>query len=335
MGASAVCITREEFVTPPEFEHQKPTLHATARVGGARLELVRRGDETELGGCYQQIPIWLMPPFSFPQEPASLLYLITLTAGLMDGDGHLFELVAREGTRAVVTGQSATRIHPATASFATQQWDVVVEENACLVVLPGPAIPFRDARLFQRGRVALALSSRLLWGDIWLAGRYDRGELSERFRFDRIVQDFEVRRGPQRVYRDRFCWEGPWNASDAAWYFGGQLASASLFVGGPLPPRLSPPRASVRRAIFPLESGDSCVRWCGHPMEVTADVVRLTLEIAGQWTGGDGAPPWLLESSSLSPNHWFSAPPEAPSDPPEGSDGSYGAEGSVRSEASD
>ena len=42
----------------------------------------------------------------------------------MDGDGHLIELTAREGTRAVVTGQSATRIHPALASHATQQWAV-------------------------------------------------------------------------------------------------------------------------------------------------------------------------------------------------------------------
>ena len=36
--------------------------------------------------------------------------------------------------------------------------------------------------------------ARLIWGDIWLPGRYDRGALSERFQFDRIVQDLEVRR---------------------------------------------------------------------------------------------------------------------------------------------
>ena len=29
-----------------------------------------------------------MPPFAFDDEPASLLYLINLTAGLLDGDGH-------------------------------------------------------------------------------------------------------------------------------------------------------------------------------------------------------------------------------------------------------
>ena len=58
------------------------------------------------------------PPFSFVTEPAALLYLINLTAGLMDGDAHLIELTARAGVRAVVTGQSATRVHPALASSA-------------------------------------------------------------------------------------------------------------------------------------------------------------------------------------------------------------------------
>ena len=118
----------------------------------------------------------------------------------------------------MVTGQSATRVHPALGSYATQQWDVEVEDDACLVVLPGPVIPFRGSRYYQRGRVELAPRARLIWGDIWLPGRYDRGELSERFQFERIVQDFEVRRDGRLVYRDRFRWDGPWTPEDADWY---------------------------------------------------------------------------------------------------------------------
>ncbi len=156
MGSRAVRITRDELVTPPEFRGLHPTGHQAARVGGARIELVRVGDETRLGTCYQQVPVRLMPPFVLDSEPASLLYLINLTAGLMDGDGHCVEITARAGTQAVVTGQSATRIHPAVASYATQQWTIEVEDDACLVVLPGPAIPFRGSRYYQRGRVELA-----------------------------------------------------------------------------------------------------------------------------------------------------------------------------------
>lgn len=259
-----------------------------------------------MGTCYQQIPLRVMPPFPLGAEPAALLYLITLTAGLMDGDGHLVELTARAGTRAIVTGQSATRVHPALAGFATQQWAVEVEDDACLVVLPGPTIPFQGCRYFQRGRVELAARARLLWGDIWVAGRYDRGELSERFRFERIVQDFEVRRAGRWVFRDRFRWDGPWTSQDADWYFGGHLASGSLFVAGPVPEVLPEPYPGLRRSLFRLDTGESCLRWCGHPAAVTADLVKTALRLAACWTVGPEAPPWLLASGDLAPNHWFS-----------------------------
>ena len=249
-----------------------------------------------------------MPPFAFDSEPAALLYLITLTAGLMDGDGHLVEIAARAGTRAVVTGQSATRVHPAVSSFASQQWDVRVEDDACLVVLPGPTMPFRGSRYYQRVRVELAPRARLIWGDIWLPGRYDRGALSERFQFERIVQDFQARRAGRLVFRDRFRWDGPWSPADADWYFGGALTSASLFVAGPLPEALPEAPAALRRSVFPLDSGDACLRWCGPPGAVTADLVDCALRVAGGWTGGPHAPPWLRASSDLAPNHWFSSP---------------------------
>lgn len=310
MGSRANCITRNDFVAAPEFRvHELPGFLG-GRIGGARIELVLDGHETKLGTCYQQIPLRIMPPFSFDREPASLLYLINLTAGLMDGDGHLMDVVARAGTNAVVTGQSATRIHPALNTFCTQQWNVEVEDDACLVVLPGPAIPFQGCRYFQRGRVSLAPRAKMLWGDIWTAGRYDRGELSERFEFERIVQDFETRRSGKLIYRDRFCWDGPWNKDAVQWHFGGQLAAASLFVAGPTPQSLPEPLPGISRCVFPLDNGMSCVRWCGDPTPVSIDTVRIAFAIAGEWTGGPGSPPWLLESTELSPNHWFSVPPQ-------------------------
>lgn len=269
---------------------------------------MQNGRTTRLGSLYQQIPLRVLPSFDFDREPASLLYLITLTTGLMDGDGHLLDLTARAGTRAVVTGQSATRIHPAQTSFAAQNWYTSVEDDAILVVLPGPAIPYKGSRLFQRGRIQLAPTARMIWGDIWLAGRYDRGMLSERFQFDRIVQDFEVRRADRLIYRDRFNWQGPWNAEQAAWYFGGELAAASLFVAGELPESLPPVEPGARRALFRLGAGVSGFRWVGHPGAVTADLVQTALQIAGNWTGGPSAPPWLLESTDLAANHWFSKP---------------------------
>lgn len=307
-GRAPVRITREELFTPPEFQGQSPAGNEAARVGGARVELVQRCGATGLGACYQQIPVRLMPPFVLDDEPAALLYLINLTAGLLDGDGHLLQLIARAGTHTVVTGQSATRVHPALGSYATQQWEVEVEDDACLVVLPGPTIPYAGSRYYQRARVALAPRARLIWGDLWLAGRYERGAQSERFLFERIIQDFEAHRASRLVYRDRFRWDGPWTQDDANWYFGGGLAVGSLFVAGPVPEITHAALPGLRHATFQLDTGEACMRWCGDPPAVTAALVGTAMRLAASWTDGPGAPPWLLASRGLTPNHWFSTP---------------------------
>ena len=97
-----------------------------------------------------------------------------------------------------------------------------------------PRSPSEAVATISGDASSLRLEPGLIWGDIWLPGRYDRGALSERFQFERIVQDFEVRQNNRIVYRDRFRWDGPWTPEEAAWHFGDHLASASLFIAGPM-----------------------------------------------------------------------------------------------------
>jgi urease accessory protein len=213
MGTESARITAADFVTPPELRPWRLAENPAGRIGGLRLELVARPAGTRLRSCYQQVPLRVLPPFSFGDLEPALFYLLNPTAGLMDGDGQLVTIHAGEGVRAVVTGQSATRIHPAIAGFCSQQWRIKVERDAVLVVLPGPAIPFRGCRYFQRVEIDLAAGAGFVWGDVWLAGRYARGSASEWFRFETLVQDLTVRREGELVYRDRFCWRGPWDES--------------------------------------------------------------------------------------------------------------------------
>jgi len=95
--------------------------------------------------------------------------LLNPTAGLFDGDAQLVQIAAGLGTRTVLAGQSATRIHPCLNGFSTQQWDITVASGAVLVVLPGPAIPFQSARYYQRVSINLEDHASLIWGDIWRA----------------------------------------------------------------------------------------------------------------------------------------------------------------------
>jgi len=311
MGPRTTRITADDFLIPEEFRDYRLAERSTAQIGGVSLGLVQSGGQTRFGSCYQQVPLRTFPPFHFAGEPAGLIYLVTPTVGLMDGDGHLVEVRAGEGTCAVVTGQSATRVHPAVSSFSTQQWRVRVAPGARLVVLPGPNIPFRGCRFHQKAEVDLEGDARFIWGDIWTPGRYARDELSECYAFERMVQELEVRRGGALVYRDRFHWEGPWDHASRRWHLGGGAApaGAALFVTGPVPRAECDPEGPVQKVYLPLASGDTLIRWCGPVPAVVTDVVATALRLAAAWEGGEDAPPWLLGSNHLGSNHWFSMPP--------------------------
>jgi hypothetical protein len=92
---------------------------------------------------------------------------------------------------------------------------------------------------------------------------------------------------------------------DADRYFGRALDTASLFIAGPVPEVLPATSPGDLRSVFQLDSGECCMRWCGCPAAVTAGLVKSALSLAGKWTVGPEAPPWLLASGGLPPNHWF------------------------------
>jgi urease accessory protein len=276
-----------------------------------RLELLG-GAGTRLGACYQQVPVRVLPAFQFAAGQPALVYLLNPTAGLMDGDGQRFELTARPASRAVVIGQSATRIHPCLHGFSTQQWRIDVGPGAVLAVLPGPAIPFRGSRCYQRVAIHLAAGAAIIWGDIWFSGRYARGADSEQFQFDVLVQELTVQTGERLLFRDRFCWRGPWDAATAAWHFGGQPACGSLLIAGPEADRLVPQLAGPGRSCFVTAERLLCLRYLGSSEAVTAQLVRDALTTAPHFAGAGAATSWLLDDHHLGPNHWFSQPAGRP-----------------------
>jgi urease accessory protein len=307
MGALATRITSEEFVTPPEFSAWKLAANPAGRIGGVRLRLNADDSQTRLVEAYQQIPLRVLPPFQGLADEPALVYLLNPTAGLMDGDAHLVEVIAECGTRAVLTGQSATRIHPCLQGFATQQWHIKVGPGAILVVLPGPAIPFRGCRYYQRAVIELAGDAGLVWWDIWFAGRYARGTLTEQFHFSNLIQDLTVRRDGRLIFRDRFSWRGPWDKESAAWHFGDSPACGSLFVSGKPRSEVLDGSTACAHAEFTTAAGDTCLRWHGTSEAVVRNVAVSALRAGAQLANADAPLPWLLETGRLGPNHWFSS----------------------------
>ena len=323
MGEFPARIVAQDFVTPPEFADWQLAGNGAGRIGGARFALealvgdsLRESDGTRgasappiaggtrLTNLYEQVPLRVMSLNLGPTEP-TLVYLLNPTNGLMDGDAHRIEIQAAPGTRSVVTGQSATRIHPCLNGFCTQQWKLAVADDAILVVLPGPAIPFAGCRFFQHVEIDLGKNAQLIWSDIWFAGRYARHDASERFRFDRIVQETLIRREGQLVFRDRFGWHGPWSDETARWHFGAAPAAGMLFATGSHPSEELAIIGGSRVGAFTTAAGDTCCRCTGTAGAVIQAVVGTSLRLASAMTEGSAHQPWLVGGNHLARTHWF------------------------------
>jgi urease accessory protein len=308
MGNATTRITAQDFVTPAELADYQLAANGAGRIGGLRLEL--SGRPTRLTACYQQVPLRVLALDLGPAQPR-LVYVLNPTAGLFDGDAQLVEVDVAPDSRVFIAGQSATRIHPCLHGFGTQQWRLRVAAGAIVVILPGPAIPFQGCRYYQRAEVELAEGAHLIWGDLWLPGRYARDTDSERFQFQTLIQDFTVRHAGRMVFRDRFCWHGPWDSATADWHFGGADAYGTLFStysDDVLRDAVAPEcggEGDPRQASFRTGANQSCLRWLGSAQAVTAAVTRSALSLAAQAEGK--IDPWLLASHDLAPNHWFSS----------------------------
>ena len=221
---------------------------------------------------------------------------INPTAGLFDGDAPSQRRDGEKGTRTVIVGQSATRIHPsprlqhaAVGDFRGSRGD----RSSCS---RGRRFRLRDAGQFRCrviGRPGRGVPNPCVGRHRALPGRYARGEESERFRFETLIQQFEVRRRRGELGRSRSLRAGavPGPTRSAAGTLGQRTtrtASVSFLTGD------VPGRDRARPASAP-GSGDTVVRSLGSG---EADDRR------GRCARRSGPPAWR-GTPDLATNHWF------------------------------
>lgn len=301
-------ITRADFPPPPEMADRDPASAPDGHVGGLRAELLGRDGETHLGRVYFQNPVRVIRPIQVQPGGPTLLYLMNMTAGLLDGDGQLVDLDVSPGVRCFVTNQSASRIHPCPRYHAASRFELKVARDAVLCMLPGPTIPFVRSRYHQRTTIDLEPGGQIVWGDILLPGRTLYARAPERFVFDRFVQELQIRRDGRLVFHERFAWNGPWDESQTRWHFGDAEAAASLFVSGSVAAEALPLLPDGEIAVQETAHGDTCIRLLGRNAEqVIAVAAQIALSASARLAGDEGT--WLLDSTGLSSIHWFSTPP--------------------------
>jgi len=134
------------------------------------------------------------------------VHLNNVSGGILAGDRLRLDVEIYPGEIAQITTTGATRLyrHRRGAADSEQFTVISVGEGALMEYLPDAVIPYAGSRHTQRTEIKLASGAALFWWEILAPGRQAAGE---RFAFERLCVQSEVRAGTRPVVRERFLLE--------------------------------------------------------------------------------------------------------------------------------
>ena len=215
-----------------EFEGGASPLSARDVGRSGRLDIrfsIRRG-RTVLSHQYHEVPFKVSKAHYVPASPLARVIVMHSTAGLFGGDRLEARIHVEAGAQALVTSQSATKVHPSGISPACQSLRISVETGGELHYYVDPVIPFADSRLQQEVRIELGSGARFYYWDGLMAGRVRRGES---WSFAEMRSQTAVLVDAELAYLDRFELRPGDQSPTRRWAMGGYSYMASAFAYDP------------------------------------------------------------------------------------------------------
>ena len=156
-----------------------------------------QASQTICSHLYTTYPLRLSPVFRLEgaNSNRAYLYLINTSPGLLAGDELNLSLQLAANTNLYLTDQAATKVHPMPTinTKAIVNYQIIVNDNASLELVPEPVILYQDSVLEQNTVIELHPTARLFLSEIILPGRLAKQEYyAFRYYFNRLqVRDKE------------------------------------------------------------------------------------------------------------------------------------------------
>lgn len=142
-----------------------------------RISTKTDGTKTILDDIYFTSPYKLLPPFYTDNSPFAHAMMISVSAGLMEGDRQEVYIKVNKDTNLICTSQAFEKIHKMNNGDAKRTIKLEVDSNATLWYEPLPAIPFADSAFTNHVDIRLKDdTARFALTDIICAGRIAYGE---------------------------------------------------------------------------------------------------------------------------------------------------------------
>lgn len=144
------------------------------------LQLGSNSGQTICQHQYTTYPLRLSPLFRLEgaKSQRGYLYLINTSPGLLAGDTLNLFVKLTEGSSLYFTDQAATKVHPMPIinTKAKIDYQLEIESEASLELMPEPIILYTDATLEQNTKIKLHPNANLFLSEIILPGRLAKAE---------------------------------------------------------------------------------------------------------------------------------------------------------------
>jgi urease accessory protein len=263
---------------PAVRELSAPARSRVGRDGFLRLAFARRGARTVLVDRCYRTPLQVLEALDFPDDPALGVLLLNPTGGVLGGDRLTTTLTLAEGSHAVVTTPSATRVYGSRADAAVLRTEARIDAGAVLEYVPDHTILHPEARLHQSFEADLAPGARLLSWDAWALGRVARGET---WRFASLTNHVRVLVDGAPIHVDRTVLAPARRTLDALGGSEGAGYVASWIVAGEGDRpwgRLADDWGDAASAVPGVSAAGSALRACGAIVRVLAPSAYGLLE---------------------------------------------------------
>ncbi|WP_458399793.1 urease accessory protein UreD [Mailhella sp.] len=172
-----------------DFRDEPPQMPSGAAGKAGYLRLDFRHDaalgRTVLSDLDRRAPLLAQKALYWEEsQPGMACVIVIASSGcVVQGDRLALDVHAGPGACALVTTQSASKVHSMGHSYASQLQRFSVEEEAYLEYMPDPLILHRGSRWLQDTFVTLPASASFVYGELLVPGRRWHHE-EELFGFD-------------------------------------------------------------------------------------------------------------------------------------------------------
>ncbi|MGN0484931.1 MAG: urease accessory protein UreD [Lachnospiraceae bacterium] len=193
-----------------------------------RLEIEQKNNRSVVSDRYFTAPLKLgIPKLSGDRLE---VFCMLASAGLLEGDEHLYTIQCKENTKSRFTDQSYTKLFRMNEGEATKSQQIFLEKNASFFYCPHAVIPFQNSAYTGKMRVTLEESSEFFYTDIFAVGRVGMGET---FAFRSYRNRVEVMLKNRPVWIDNTCFFPEKMKLDQSVFFDHATHMGTLYYYGP------------------------------------------------------------------------------------------------------